>query len=222
MSWGGGAYFGEPGTRDDGKSFEIRVFGNPTAVLTEGDKLGRWPAADFGSPVVRVTRGSDVAGRRLATILFTDIVRSTEHVARLRDANWSALLDRHYSIIRDEVSRVQGRGIRKTGDGFLATFDSPAQAIDCATAIVNRVRSLGIEVRAGVHTAEIEVSPDDIIGIAVHLGARVMATAAPSEVLVTRTVRDLVFGSGIEPEPVGPHALRGFEDEWHLFRVKSG
>jgi len=158
--------------------------------------------------------------RVLATVLFTDIVASTEHLTKVGDRRWRDLLDEHFRLARRELSRFRGREVKTTGDGLLASFDGPARAVRCATAIRDAVRPLGIEIRAGVHTGEVEVMTDDLGGIAVHVGARVMAHAGPSEVLASSTVKDLVAGSGLEFEDRGTHLLRGVSGEWRLFRVQ--
>ena len=157
--------------------------------------------------------------RVLATVLFTDIVASTERAAELGDRKWRQLLDAHHVRIRTELSRFRGREIDTAGDGFLATFDGPARAVRCAQAIGSSVRELGLEVRAGVHTGEIELANGDIRGIAVHIGARVAAMAGPNEVFVSSTVKDLVAGSGLAFEDAGDHQLKGVPDHWHLYRV---
>jgi class 3 adenylate cyclase/alpha-beta hydrolase superfamily lysophospholipase len=159
--------------------------------------------------------------RVLATVLFTDIVGSTERAAAIGDQQWRALLGEHHTTVRRELGRFRGREIHTAGDGFLATFDGPARAARCAVAITRAVRPLGLEVRAGVHTGEVEVMDDDIGGIAVHIGARVAAVASPGEVLVSSTVRDLVAGSGLDFEDRGAHSLKGVPGEWRLFRVVS-
>jgi class 3 adenylate cyclase len=159
--------------------------------------------------------------RVLATVLFTDIVGSTERAATLGDRAWRALLDTHHEIIRRELERHRGREVKTVGDGFLATFDRPARAILCARAIRDGLRSLGIEIRAGLHTGECELMGDDVGGIAVYIGARVAASAAPSEVLVSSTVKDLVAGSGLRFADRGAHSLRGVPGEWRLFAVES-
>ena len=157
--------------------------------------------------------------RVLATVLFTDIVGSTESAVQLGDARWRDLLDDHHDRVRDELARYGGREIATAGDGFLATFDGPARGVRCAQAIGTAVRGLGIEIRAGLHTGEIELAGDDVRGIAVHIGARVAALAGPSEVLVSSTVKDLVAGSGLVFEDRGEHELKGVPDPWHLYRV---
>ena len=155
--------------------------------------------------------------RVLATILFTDIVGSTERAAELGDARWKALLADHNRAVRRQLDRFGGHEIKVIGDGFLATFDGPARAIRCALAIRDDVRELGLEIRAGIHVGEIEVLPDDIAGLAVHLAARVSALAGPGEVLASSTVKDLVVGSGIAFEDRGSHVLKGVPGEWRLY-----
>ncbi len=157
--------------------------------------------------------------RVLATVLFTDIVGSTERAVALGDRSWRDLLDRHHAIVRQEIERYRGREIDTAGDGFLAAFDGPARAIRCAKGIRDAVRSLGIEIRAGIHTGECERIDDKIAGIAVHTGARVMAKAGPGEVLVSSTVKDLVAGSGLAFHEHGTHTLKGIPGEWRLFTV---
>jgi class 3 adenylate cyclase/DNA-binding beta-propeller fold protein YncE len=157
--------------------------------------------------------------RVLATVLFTDIVGSTELAARLGDRRWRDLVGRHHRLVRRELKRRGGREIDVAGDGFFALFDRPVRAIECATAIVEGVRSLGLEIRAGVHTGEVELRGRTAGGIAVHIGARVLAAAAPGEILVTATLRDLVAGSGTGFEDRGASTLKGVPGEWHLFAV---
>jgi class 3 adenylate cyclase len=159
--------------------------------------------------------------RVLATVLFTDIVGSTERAAELGDVRWQSLLADHNRIVRRHLERFAGNEVNVVGDGFLATFDGPARAVRCAIAIRDEVRELDLEIRAGVHVGEIEVLPDDIAGLAVHLGARVAALAGPSEVLVSNTVKDLVVGSGIEFDDRGTHVLKGVPGQWHLYAVSA-
>ena len=168
-----------------------------------------------GAPRVR-----DV-DRVLATVLFTDIVGSTERAAALGDARWKDLLLAHHEIVRAELRRFGGTEIDTAGDGFLATFDGPARAVRCALAIAERVREVGLEIRAGVHTGECERLGNDIGGIAVHIGARVASSAGASEVLVSSTVKDLVAGSGLRFEDRGMHHLKGVPDEWRLYRAHA-
>jgi class 3 adenylate cyclase/pimeloyl-ACP methyl ester carboxylesterase len=157
----------------------------------------------------------------LATVMFTDIVRSTERAAELGDRAWRDLLGKHHTLVRRELARYRGEERDTAGDGFFATFDGPARAIRCAQAVVERVGELGLEVRAGVHAGECEVHDQKVAGIAVAVGARVAAAAAPGEVLVSNTVKDLVAGSGLEFEDRGTHELKGVPDEWRLYAVST-
>jgi class 3 adenylate cyclase len=157
--------------------------------------------------------------RVLATVLFADIVNATETAASLGDRGWHDLLDSHYALVRRELLRFRGQEIDTAGDGFLAAFDGPARAIRCARAIVEGVRTLGIEVRAGLHTGECEVMGEKVGGISVHIGARVAALARPGEVLVSGTVKDLVAGSGLSFQDRGVQPLKGVPGEWRLFAV---
>jgi class 3 adenylate cyclase len=157
----------------------------------------------------------------LTTVLFTDIVGSTEHATQLGNHRWNELVGRHHALVRRQLDQFRGREIDTAGDGFFATFDGPVRAIRCARAITESVRALGIEVRAGLHTGECELRGDKIGGIAVNVGARVMSNASPGEVLVSSTVKDLVAGSGITFADRGPATLKGIEGEWRLYAVKS-
>jgi pimeloyl-ACP methyl ester carboxylesterase/class 3 adenylate cyclase len=159
--------------------------------------------------------------RVLATVLFTDLVGSTEVVRERGDRAWRDLIERHHAVVRRELGRFRGAEINTAGDGFLATFDGPARAIRCAVAIVDAVSGLGLKVRAGLHTGECERVGDELAGIAVHLGARIAAMAGPGEVVVSSTVRDLVAGSGLELVDRGWHQLKGVEERWRLFAVAS-
>ena len=159
--------------------------------------------------------------RVLATVLFTDVVGSTRKAAEMGDARWKELLERHNATVRAMLARYRGRLIDTTGDGCLATFDGPARAVMCAQAICGAVKPLGLEVRAGCHTGEIELVGADVGGIAVHIGARVAALAGPSEVLVSSTVKDLVAGSGLVFEDRGEHRLKGVPEKWHLYGVTA-
>lgn len=165
-----------------------------------------------------VRRGPD-ADRVLATVLFVDIVGSTERAAALGDRRWRDLLDGYYAQVRRDLTRFRGREVDTAGDGVLATFDGPARAVRCACEITRGVQSLGMEVRAGLHTGECEIIGDRVGGIAVHIGARVAALAAAREVLVSNTVKDLVAGSGIRFEDRGSHELKGVPGAWHVFSV---
>jgi class 3 adenylate cyclase len=155
--------------------------------------------------------------RMLATVLFTDIVGSTDRARELGDRRWRDLLERHNEIVRRDLERFRGVEIDTAGDGFFATFDGPARAIRCARSIVENVHSVGLDVRSGLHTGECELSADSVRGIAVHTGARVAALAAPGEVLVSSTVKDLVAGSGIDFTDRGVHELKGIPGEWRLY-----
>jgi class 3 adenylate cyclase len=165
--------------------------------------------------------GEEVPDTVLTTVLFTDIVGSTELAGRLGDRGWSDLLRDHHAAVRRELSKFRGEELDTAGDGFFATFDGPARAIRAAEAIVANVRELGVEVRAGVHTGECALHEGKVAGIAVSLGARVAGTAGPGEVLVSSTVKDLVAGSGIEFDDRGDHELKGVQGTWRLYAVHS-
>jgi class 3 adenylate cyclase len=167
-------------------------------------------------------RQSREPNRVLATVLFTDIVDSTAKASELGDRRWRELLEAHDARVRGQVATDGGRVIKSLGDGYLATFDGPARAIRCACALADDSRSLGIELRAGVHTGECEVMGDDVGGMAVHIGARVAAKARPGEVLVSSAVRDLGVGSGIEFEERGTHELKGVPGSWGLLAIETG
>jgi pimeloyl-ACP methyl ester carboxylesterase len=159
--------------------------------------------------------------RVLATVLFTDIVGSTERAVDMGDRPWRELLDAHHAVVRAHLGRFRGREIDTAGDGFFAAFDGPARAVRCARAIVESVRELGLEVRTGLHTGECELAGDRLRGIAVHVGARVAATAAPGEVVVSSTVKDLVAGSGLVFEERGEVELKGVPGAWRLYALQS-
>ena len=162
-----------------------------------------------------------VPDRVLATVLFTDIVDSSQTAAELGDSAWRALLEQHHALVRQKLMRFRGVEVDTAGDGFLASFDGPARAISCACAIVDGLRDLGLEVRAGLHTGECELVDGKVAGIAVHTGARVAALAAPGEVLVSSTVKDLVAGSGLAFRDQGSHQLKGLPGEWRVFAVET-
>jgi class 3 adenylate cyclase len=166
-------------------------------------------------------REPERAERVLATVLFTDIVASTERAREVGDRRWGELLDAHDRLAGELVGRFGGRLVKSTGDGILATFDRPGRAIRCATALRDRLRGLGVEIRAGLHTGEVQFRDEDVGGIAVHIAARVMAAAGAGEVLVSRTVHDLVAGSDYVLEDRGAHELRGMAGEWRLFAVRA-
>jgi class 3 adenylate cyclase len=159
--------------------------------------------------------------RVLSTVLFTDIVGSTARAAQVGDRDWRELLEHHHRLLRAALERFGGREVHTAGDGFLATFDAPRRAIECARAAGNAVRSIGLEIRAGVHTGEIELSGGDVQGIAVHIGARIAAIAGAGEVLVSSTVKDLVEGSGLDFESRGTHELKGVPGEWRMFALNT-
>ncbi len=183
--------------------------GDPEALLQEIEEF------------VTGHRGSAEPDRAIATVLFTDIVGSTSLAASRGDQAWRDLLHRHDETVRDELARWRGHAVKSTGDGVLATFDSPTQAIRCAGALSVAVEPLGIEIRCGIHTGEIGIVGDDIAGLAVHIAARVSSMAGPSEVLVSRTVRDLVAGTDFTFESRGAHTLKGVPDKWEIFAVTS-
>jgi class 3 adenylate cyclase len=196
----------------------------PSARLVELDGVDHWPSAgDIKSITGEVEefltgqRHEHIPDRILATVLFTDIVDSTRHAAELGDQRWRELLERHDDTTRAEITRFQGRVVKHTGDGMLATFDGPTRAVRCAAKLTERISELGIDIRCGLHTGECEMRGDDIGGIAVHIGARVVSLAEPREVLVSSTVKDLVNGSGIAFQDRGTRTLKGVPGEWRLF-----
>jgi len=203
----------------------------PTATYLELPGRDLWPflegSAEMADAVVAFLRETTHAAleeeseRVLATILFTDIASATERAAQIGDVRWREVLANHHRVVRQQLARFRGREVDTAGDGFFASFDGPARGIRCATAITEQVRSLGLEVRAGLHTGECEVVDGKVAGIAVHIGARVAAQAAPGEVLVSSTVRDLVAGSGLRFEDRGDQELRGIPGEWHLYAVET-
>ena len=160
-----------------------------------------------------------IIDRVLATILFTDIAKSTEQASAVGDQRWQDLLRAHDAAVRKELMRFRGSEVKSLGDGFLATFDGPARAIRCALAIHSSVRSLGLAVRTGLHTGEVDLGGGDVRGIAVHIASRIVGLAGPGQLLVSRTVKDLVAGSGIGFEDFGIHRLKGISDSWQLLRV---
>jgi class 3 adenylate cyclase len=166
-------------------------------------------------------RGGAEPDRVLATVLFTDIVDSTRRAAELGDSAWRRLLERHDAMVREQLGRFRGSEVKQTGDGFVARFDGPARAIQCACSIVAEARELGLELRAGLHTGECELIGDDLGGVAVHVAARVGAKAGPGEVLVSGTVKDLVMGSGTEFAERGAHELKGVPGKWQLFAART-
>jgi pimeloyl-ACP methyl ester carboxylesterase len=209
---------------DEGRYIASRIPGARFVELA-GDDHVPWIDADQVvdevEEFVTGVRPAPEPDRVLATVLFTDIVGSTEQAAALGDRRWRELLAAHHVAVRRELERFHGREIDTAGDGFLATFDGPARAIRCAGAAVGAARELGLELRAGVHTGECELVGEKVAGIAVHIGARVAAAAAPGEVLVSGTVKDLVSGSGIEFEDRGEQQLKGLSDRRRLYAVAS-
>jgi class 3 adenylate cyclase len=157
----------------------------------------------------------------LCTVLFTDIVGSTEHALRLGDRGWQDLLEAHHRVVRRELAVFRGREVDTAGDGFYMTFDGPARAIHCAMAIRDAVKELGLSLRIGVHTGECEMKGGELRGIAIHIGARIAALAKGGEVVVSQTVKDLVAGSGIGFRDHGVHTLKGIPDQWHLYAVQN-
>jgi len=202
---GGETLWQSPDYDTAGHRYEITVVGGASTVTV--DTVA--PERSRGGP----------ADRMLATVLFSDLVGSTERAREVGDRRWRELLDLHDQLARELVWQEGGRLVKTTGDGILALFDRPGRAIRCAAALRERLRPYGLEIRAGVHTGEVEFRDDDVGGIAVHIGARIMGVAAPGEVLVSRTVRDLVAGSEVALEDRGTHALRGVGDDWPLYAV---
>ncbi len=188
-----------------------------TWVVDEAHEATMAATASF---IARLS-GRTSSERVLATVLFTDIVGSTERAAQLGDGAWRELLERHHGIVRRELARFQGRELDTAGDGFLAAFDGPARAVQAAAAIRDALRDVDLEVRAGLHTGECEVSDGKLVGIAVSIGARISGLAGPGEVLVSRTVKDLVAGSGLRFEDRGEHRLKGVPEPWSVFALAS-
>jgi class 3 adenylate cyclase len=186
----------------------LPFFGDQDAVvaLTQEFLTGALPTAD--------------PDRMLATVVFTDIVDSTRLATELGDRRWHRLLERHNQVVREQLARFRGREVKTTGDGFLASFDGPARAIRAAHAIRAELAEHGLQIRAGLHTGEVELIADDLGGIAVHLAARVLAQAQAGEVLCSRTVKDLVAGAGFAFHDRGTHQLKGIPDAWQLYAVQ--
>jgi class 3 adenylate cyclase len=196
--------------------------------LRSGTGVYTWVDDDAHAATMKATErfierltGRTRPERVLTTILITDIVGSTELAARLGDSAWRALLERHHAAVRLELARFQGRELDTAGDGFFAAFEGPARAVQAAAAIRDSLRELGLEIRAGVHTGECEVSDGKVAGVAVSIGARISSLAAPGEVLVSSTVKDLVAGSGLRFEDRGEHQLKGISDPWRVFAAAS-
>ncbi|HET9497398.1 MAG TPA: adenylate/guanylate cyclase domain-containing protein, partial [Candidatus Limnocylindria bacterium] len=196
----------------------VGVPGHDHALLS-GD--WRAPLVEFERFIDSLTGAEPELDRVLATVMFTDIVGSTEAAARHGDRAWAGLLEKHHAVVRRELARHRGREIDTAGDGFFASFDGPARAIRCAVTVRDAVADLGMGLRIGLHSGECERVDGQLRGVAVHVGARVGASASPGEVLVTSTVRDLVAGSGIGFEDAGVHELKGVPEAWRLYRVLS-
>jgi class 3 adenylate cyclase len=193
---------------------EIRVMPGKAWAVEEQrawiDEIRRFVGEELPTPALDTV---------LSTVLFTDIVDSTARQVALGDHAWKDLIEHHHSIVRDALGRWQGTENDTAGDGFYATFEGPARAIACALEVTKRVRDLGIEIRAGVHTGECEIVDGKHTGLAVSIGARVASTAGASQVMVSQTVKDLVAGSGFAFEDAGEHELKGVPDRWRLYRV---
>jgi len=212
--------------RGPGEYFARRIPGARLVELPSVRSIYHWVDEEAYEIALQETRRlvesaeiDDVSERTLATVLFTDLVASTDKAATIGDRGWAELLERHHAAVRRQLDRFRGREIDNAGDGFLASFDGPARAVACASAIVEDARALGLNVRAGVHTGECEQVGDKLGGMTLHLGARIAASAQPDEVLVSSIVRDLVAGSGIEFDERGSHTLKGVPDEWRLYAV---
>ena len=203
----------------------------PSASYLELPGRALWPFLEEGHEMTDAierflresaeTRPEDESDRVLVTILFTDIAGATKRAAELGDARWRELLGEHHRLVRRQLARFRGSELDTAGDGFFASFDGPARAIRCAATIAEEVRSLGLEVRAGLHTGECELVDGKVAGIAVHIGARVAAGAQPGEVLVSSTLKDLVAGSGLQFEERGQRELKGVPGEWRLYALES-
>lgn len=201
-----------------------RVFSAPTfRRRLDPDYLARVPEYldEYRRALQAAGKSLPAPDRILSTVLFTDIVDSTRHAAELGDTEWRALIRRHDDIVHSQLQHFGGKEIDRTGDGFLSAFESPARAIRCAQAIGAAIQGLGLRVRAGVHSGELEVLGHHLGGIAVHIGARITALAGPDEVLVSQTVRDAVIGSGIAFEDRGAHELKGVPGQWQLYVAAS-
>jgi class 3 adenylate cyclase len=209
----------------EGRYIADHIDGAKFVELPGDDHL--WYAGDFDTLIDEVeefltgVRRAAEPERVLATLLFTDIVKSTELAVQLGDRRWHDLLDRHNAFVRREIGRFKGHEVKTTGDGFLATFDGPARAVRCALALCSGAPGLGVQLRAGLHTGECEVIGDDIGGVAVHIASRVLGEASPGEVLVSHTVHDLVAGSGLRFSSRGKVALKGVPGDWELLAVEK-
>jgi len=209
---------------DKHREVAARIEGAHEVRLPGSDYWGIFLSLEIVDEIERFVGGRavpPVPDSVLATVLFTDIVASTERTAELGDRSWRELLERHHALVRRELVRFRGEEKDTAGDGFFATFDGPARAIRCAQSVADQVQELGLELRAGLHTGECEVHDDKVAGIAVSIGARVAGLASPGEVLVSSTVKDLVAGSGIEFRDRGEHDLKGVPGAWRLYAVSS-
>jgi class 3 adenylate cyclase len=204
-----------------------RISGAKLVELSRGDADLPWYqgadqiVAEVGEFLLGVHEHQATFDRVLATVLFTDIVDSTAQAAAIGDREWRTVREKHDSLVRSQLTRFRGHEVKTMGDGFLATFDGPARAVRCAQSIVHGTEPLGIQIRAGLHTGEIEMDGNDVSGIAVAIGARVGALAEPSEVLVSQTIKDLTTGSGIVFTDRGEHQLKGVPDAWRLYQATS-
>lgn len=201
-----------------------RVFSAPTfRRRLDPDYLARAPeyVDEYRRALLAAGKILPAPDRVLSTVMFTDIVDATRHAAHLGDSEWRALLRRHDELSRTQLQHFGGREIERTGDGFLFSFDSPARAIRCATAISHAMHGIGLQIRAGVHSGECEIIGEHLGGIAVHIGARISALAGPNEVLVSQTVKDAVTGSGITFSDRGAHDLKGVPGQWRLYAVAA-
>jgi class 3 adenylate cyclase len=217
---------GDPVVDPRAGRYMAEMLPNARFVELPGDDYVFW-VGDADAVIEEIgqfTTGSRIGpetNRVLATLLFTDIVGSTEVASRLGDRGWRELLDEHNALVRRQLDIYRGREVDTAGDGFFAVFDGPARAVRCARSLSTEVRSLGVDIRAGVHTGEVEMRPDGIRGVAVHVAARIMALAAPGRVWASRTVKDLVAGSGLVFADRGLHQLKGITDEWQVFEVEA-
>jgi class 3 adenylate cyclase len=215
-------------------AFSGAAFGRYVADHVDGAQFGKLPGrgllgiyeagdqmADRIEEFVTGAKPPTRADRILATVLFTDLVGSTQRASDLGDQKWRALLDQHDRLAHGIVEDRGGRVVKSTGDGVLATFDGPGRAIQCASELGDALNDLGLQMYAGLHTGEIELRDDDIGGVAVHLASRIMAEAQPGEILCSRTVKDLVVGSAIEFKDRGVRSLKGVKDEWQLYAVRA-
>jgi class 3 adenylate cyclase len=208
---------------ESGRDFASRI---PGSKLVEMEGKDHVPYGDCSKTIIREIQNflgkeekARVTDRVLTTVLFTDIVDSTQLANDLGDEKWSDLLEGHHEAVRRELEVFRGHEVKTTGDGFHATFDGPARAVQCANAIRQSMRQLGLSLRIGIHTGECEIRGDTLEGVAIHMAARVSAMAAGGDILVSRTVKDLVAGSGIEFEDFGMYELKGIPDEHQIFKV---